>query len=503
MTDAAAQTIDREGKYRLGPRLGAGGMAEVFLGWTVGASGFSRAIVIKRVLPEFSQNEQFAAMFVNEAHLASLLHHPNIVAMHLLDRDPDGNLFQILEYVDGRDLEKLCAVGPLPIPVTIYVIASVLRGLGHAHAARNPATGRPLGMVHRDCTPSNVLIDHDGNVKVSDFGVAKAVLATNATQSGTAKGKPGYMSPEQLRGADLDGRSDLFAVGVMTWELLAGYRLFNGETLPAIITQVLEYERGGIQIPAIHTVNPSVPAELSRVVHQLLAPDRTQRPARAEDALALLRPWIPSDGAEQLAQLLAARFPRAPVPEAPASSPATVELHGPRGTPLAVPAPAGTTPTALGQIAAAATGAAPGTAAPRRRGLGLVIAGLGLAVAGIVVGVVLSAGGDAAPRAPASGSGAAGATGRGADGAAGPGGQEASAAATAPVRIDAGAVAPTVAHGAGMSTVGADAATSVPVEASAPPVVDAGAVGGSARPPRATRRDAGHEIIEVHLGGSK
>ena len=130
MTDAAAQTIDREGKYRLGPRLGAGGMAEVFLGWTVGASGFSRAIVIKRVLPEFSQNEQFAAMFVNEAHLASLLHHPNIVAMHLLDRDPDGNLFQILEYVDGRDLEKLCAVGPLPIPVTIYVIASVLRGLG-------------------------------------------------------------------------------------------------------------------------------------------------------------------------------------------------------------------------------------------------------------------------------------------------------------------------------------------------------------------------------------
>ncbi|MBE7448935.1 MAG: serine/threonine protein kinase [Kofleriaceae bacterium] len=502
MTDAAAQTIDREGKYRLGPRLGAGGMAEVFLGWTVGASGFSRAIVIKRVLPEFSQNEQFAAMFVNEAHLASLLHHPNIVAMHLLDRDPDGNLFQILEYVDGRDLEKLCAVGPLPIPVTIYVIASVLRGLGHAHAARNPATGRPLGMVHRDCTPSNVLIDHDGNVKVSDFGVAKAVLATNATQSGTAKGKPGYMSPEQLRGADLDGRSDLFAVGVMTWELLAGYRLFNGETLPAIITQVLEYERGGIQIPAIHTVNPSVPAELSRVVHQLLAPDRTQRPARAEDALALLRPWIPSDGAEQLAQLLAARFPRAPVPEAPASSPATVELHGPRGTPLAVPAPAGTrrrrwdrsrlrprAPRRDRRAPAARAGARDRRAGAggrgdrgRRRAVGR--RRRRAACAGERV---RRRQGDRPRRRRRGGPGRTGGERR----------------ATAPVRIDAGAVAPTVAHGAGMSTVGADAATSVPVEASAPPVVDAGAVGGSARPPRATRRDAGHEIIEVHLGGSK
>lgn len=405
------RTIDRDGKYVMGPRLGAGGMAEVFLGWTVGEHGFSRTVVLKRILPAWSANEQFSAMFINEARLASLLHHPNIVGTYLLDRDPEGCLFQVLEYIDGRDLEKVASAGSLPIPVAVSVIASVLRGLDHAHSARNPSTGRPLGIVHRDCTPSNILIDYAGNVKVSDFGVAKAVYATNATRPGTAKGKPGYISPEQLRGIEVDGRSDLFAVGVMLWELLAGYHLFTGPTVEAVITRVLEYANGAVPIPAIESVNREVPLELALFVGNLLAVDRNQRPPTAAAALARMRPWIPADGAEQLAQLLAERFPR-PTPGADGAA----ELARPSGETAVLPDPPGNagnakarieanagTPVAIGQVAAAATGHSP-VASPsaRQRWIGLGVAALTVAIVGVAVGVALSGGTRAAdqPEAP-------------------------------------------------------------------------------------------------------
>ena len=208
------------GKYRLDARLGGGGMAEVFLGSTVGAEGFSRKVAIKRVLGGFSDNRAFADMFVSEAQISSRLVHPNIVSVLDFDRDAEKRLFLVMELVEGKDLDALISTGVLPFPVVVFVISEVLRGLGYAHDL--PVGSDVRGVVHRDVSPHNVLLSWEGAVKVSDFGIAKARAASEATASEFIKGKPAYMSPEQANGQRLDGRSDLFAVGVMLWEMLVG-----------------------------------------------------------------------------------------------------------------------------------------------------------------------------------------------------------------------------------------------------------------------------------------
>ncbi|MGE5183784.1 MAG: serine/threonine-protein kinase, partial [Acidobacteriota bacterium] len=276
------------GKYRFDHRLGGGGMAEVFIGSTVGAEGFSRKVAIKRVLPGFSDNPAFAQMFVAEARISSRLQHPNIVSVLDFDRDPEGRLFLVMELVEGRDLDTLVASGPLPFPVIIYTIAEVLRGLGYAHDL--PVTGDVgagdtisgmRGIVHRDVSPHNVLLSWEGAVKVSDFGIAKARAASEATASVFIKGKPAYMSPEQANGQPLDGRSDLFAVGVMLWEMLCGRRLFVGEDTRSTLAAVLFG-----QIPRPRSLRPDVPKDLERVVMKLLERDLPARYATAELAIA-------------------------------------------------------------------------------------------------------------------------------------------------------------------------------------------------------------------------
>ena len=246
------------GKYRLDQRLGGGGMAEVFLGSTVGAEGFTRKVAIKRVLPGYSDNEAFAQMFVSEARISSQLVHPNIVSTFDFDRDAEGRLFLVMELVEGRDLDSLLSSGMLPIPVVIFVIGEVLRGLGYAHDL--PAGNDMHGVVHRDVSPHNVLLSWDGSVKVSDFGIAKARAASEATASVFIKGKPAYMSPEQANGQPLDGRSDLFAVGVMLWEMLTGRRLFVGEDTRATLAAVLFG-----QIPKPRQLRSEIPKDLEKV----------------------------------------------------------------------------------------------------------------------------------------------------------------------------------------------------------------------------------------------
>lgn len=400
-----AQTIDRAGKYRLGELLGEGGMARVYRGAIVSGEGFQREVAIKVVLPTFSANPVFFEMFKNEAWLASLLHHDNIVAVLDFDRGIDGNVFQVLEYVHGRDLEKLARTGPVPMPVAAYIMGEVLRGLGHAHAATNPENGKLLLIVHRDCTPSNVLLTYDGRVKVSDFGVAKAVHATNATQSGTAKGKPAYMSPEQLEGAiDLDGRSDLFAVGVMLWELLAGRPLFvkATDTQESVIGRVLMYGKGLEPLPDLGQINPIVPAGLHQLVNSMLSPRRSERPVDAASALARLRPWIPPDGAEQLAALLASRFPGDA--RRPGGSAELVTVHGsygPAGTSIA---PQSTTAATAGELAKARR------AGRKRQRWPLAVALGAIGATSIVTGVVLATGGSSEPAGEATEPAAASAT---------------------------------------------------------------------------------------------
>jgi hypothetical protein len=291
-------------RYQLGVRLGTGGMAEVFAATMVGAEGFARRVAIKRVLPGLSQVPAFAAMFVSEARIASRLSHPNIVSVLDLSRDLDGRLFLVMEYVDGKDLASLLESGPIPPSLAIFIAVEMLRGLGYAHDLADPADGT-RGVVHRDVSPQNLLLSFEGAVKVSDFGLAKAREASQSVRSDTVRGKPSYMAPEQIEAEPLDGRADLYAVGVMLWEMLAHRPLFAGTTRE-IMGQVMFRD-----ILAPSSVRAGVPPDLEAVAMTLLARDREGRYPTAEAAIAALLACgeAPRDGRGELVQALAERFP--------------------------------------------------------------------------------------------------------------------------------------------------------------------------------------------------
>ena len=338
------------GKYRLDRRLGGGGMAEVFAGSTIGAEGFSRKVAIKRVLPGYSDNTRFAHMFVAEAQISSRLVHPNIVSVLDFDRDGDGRLFLVMELVEGKDLDALLATGMLPRPVVIFVIGEILRGLGFAHDL--PSGTDLRGVIHRDVSPHNVLLSWEGAVKVSDFGIAKARAASAASASVFIKGKPAYMSPEQANGEPLDGRSDLFAVGVMLWEMLVGQRLFLAEDTRATLAAVLFG-----QIPRPRTVRGDVPKDLERVTMRLLERDLPARYATAEEAIADLTTCAdaPRGGREALIAVLGERFSNAaPVRQSVARARSVGLLPTPLPGVLPPSSPHTLTASATGQVAMAA-----------------------------------------------------------------------------------------------------------------------------------------------------
>jgi len=295
------------GKYRLGRLIGGGGMAEVFEATAHGAEGFARPVAIKRMLPALSIDPSFGQMFVNEARIASLLHHENIVSVLDFDRDPEGRYFLVMELVRGVDLRKLASSGPMPWGVIAFVIGEILNGLSYAHELESG--GRALRIVHRDVSPHNVMVSWDGAVKLVDFGIAKALAATGASRSNTLKGKMAYMSPEQAHGLELDGRADVFAVGVMAHELITGQRLFPGQTeaeiLARLLTQPIAWPR---------TVRPDVPADLEAVVMQMLERDRDARFANAQAAHEAILSTSVIDPRAQIAlrELLRQRFPEAP-----------------------------------------------------------------------------------------------------------------------------------------------------------------------------------------------
>jgi serine/threonine protein kinase len=295
----------RLGKYEIKRRLGGGGMAEVFVAQVVGAEGFTRNVAIKRVLPGHSQNPAFARMFITEARLLATLHHPNIVAVLDFDHDPQGGLFLVMELVEGQDLNNLLGTGLLPLPVVIHIAVEVLRGLSHAHHV--PVEGGPRGIVHRDISPHNVLVSWEGVVKVSDFGLAKARAASSGTVGGI-KGKPAYMSPEQANGQDLDGRSDLFAVGVMLWEMLVGQPLFTGATAQETLAMVLVS-----QIPSPAALRKGLPPDLANATMHLLERELPQRSATAAQAIHELMSCrdAPRDGRAELIKTMSDRFSNA------------------------------------------------------------------------------------------------------------------------------------------------------------------------------------------------
>ncbi len=265
----------RFGKYVLLDRISVGGMAEVFRARQTGVEGFAKTVAIKRILPTIAKDEDFIEMFIDEAKLAVHMAHANVAQVFDLG-NVNGQYFIAMEYVAGADLRTVWDRARrrnrlLPIAMSTYIMQKVCEGLDYAHRKKDDV-GQDIGLVHRDVSPQNVLVSFEGEVKVVDFGIAKASATVSKTQAGILKGKFGYMSPEQVRGRDLDHRSDIFACGIVLWELLVGDRLFLGET----DFSTLEKVRNVDLVPPTQ-FNKSLSPQIERIVMKALSKDRNDR----------------------------------------------------------------------------------------------------------------------------------------------------------------------------------------------------------------------------------
>lgn len=263
------------GRYELLLEVASGGMATVYVGRQRGAGGFERLVAIKRMHPHIGAEPDLAASFMDEARIASLIRHPNVVNVQDV-HDADGEHLLVMDYVDGPSLANVMRAARkrnerISRPAAIRILIDALAGLHAAHEITN-LDGIPLGVVHRDATPHNLLLGSDGTVRLTDFGIAKAAERSVHTATGLAKGKFRYMAPEQARGGAIDRRVDVFAMGVVAWELFTGERLFQAESDAAILLEVAE---GKYRLPS--SVDPSIPAELERIVMRALAPNPNDR----------------------------------------------------------------------------------------------------------------------------------------------------------------------------------------------------------------------------------
>ncbi|MEM6295653.1 MAG: serine/threonine-protein kinase [Myxococcota bacterium] len=275
------------GRYELIHRLGHGGMASVYLGRAIGTAGFERLVAVKVIHPHLANEAEFVEMFLDEARIAAKIHHPNVCETIDLG-DDDGLFFMVMEYVEGETLSSLIrqldkAEERLPVSVALQIASDACRGLAAAHDLAEH-DGSKLDLVHRDVSPHNLLVTMDGRVKVVDFGIMKAAGKRSSTLTGQLRGKLTYMSPEQARGEPVDRRSDIYAVGVILWELIAGTRFYRGKTDSEILAQVsLGRTRD------IREFCEDVPASVVAVLDKALANSRSDRYATAQDMLKDLR----------------------------------------------------------------------------------------------------------------------------------------------------------------------------------------------------------------------
>jgi serine/threonine protein kinase len=259
----------RFGKYLLLERISVGGMAEVFQAKSFGVEGFEKIIAIKRILPSMAEDGDFIQMFIDEAKIAGQLSHANICQIYELGKIGESH-FIAMEYIWGKDLLQIQnrlrkLRQKMPVPMICFIASKVCEGLDYAHRKKD-ANGRPLHIIHRDVSPQNVLVSYEGEVKLIDFGIAKAAIRSSRTQAGVLKGKFGYMSPEQVRGLPLDRRSDLFAIGTLLYESLTGERLFANDSDFSTLEKVRNAE---VDPPS--RLNPKIPPELERIVMKALA----------------------------------------------------------------------------------------------------------------------------------------------------------------------------------------------------------------------------------------
>ncbi len=277
------------GKYKLFASLGRGGMADVFLAVARGPLGFNKLVVVKRLRTTLADDESFLNMFLDEARLAARLNHPNVVHTYEVG-EQDGSYFIAMEYLEGQSLNRvikdLAKRGEqLDEGVCARIVADALAGLHHAHTLRD-YDGKPLEIVHRDVSPHNVFVTYDGQVKLVDFGIAKAASSSTVTEVGVLKGKVAYMAPEQAMGAPVDCRADVFGMGVVLWELLARRRLLAGDTAAATLHRLLNEP-----IPSISSVR-DVDAGLAAIVARALEKEADRRYQSAQEMREAIEAWI-------------------------------------------------------------------------------------------------------------------------------------------------------------------------------------------------------------------
>lgn len=282
--------MERYGRYELVAPLAVGGMAEVFLARPAGSRGASRLVVVKRILPHLAKNEEFVSMFLQEARVVARLNHPRIA--QILDLGKVGDSYFIaMEYVPGGDFRHVVRQAKvegraLTAPLVCRMIIGASEGLHFAHRAPDE-NGKPLRIVHRDVSPQNLLLTFDADVKVIDFGVAKAADSGQETRTGVLKGKYAYMSPEQVEGKILDARSDVFALGIVMYELITHTRLFKRRGGPATLKAVDECR---VPPPSLH--NPALDPTLEKIILRTLARDRNARIQSAAELASELETYL-------------------------------------------------------------------------------------------------------------------------------------------------------------------------------------------------------------------
>jgi eukaryotic-like serine/threonine-protein kinase len=267
------------GRYSVHSELASGGMASVYFARLLGPSGFTRTVALKRPNELLAKDHEFAMMFIDEARLAARIRHPNVVSTLDVIATP-GELALVMDYVHGESLAKLSAAAKargekVPLPIAAAILIDALHGLHAAHEATDER-GQPLGIVHRDVSPQNMIVGADGITRIADFGIAKAAGRLRTTKDGAVKGKYAYMAPEQIRGEAVDRTTDTYAAAIVLWELLTGRPLFRGESEAETIYKCLEAE-----IPPPSTFAPELPPVFDDILRRALARAPSERPATA------------------------------------------------------------------------------------------------------------------------------------------------------------------------------------------------------------------------------
>jgi serine/threonine-protein kinase len=394
------------GRFEILGRIAFGGMAEIFLGRETTQVGASRLLAIKRILPHVADDPKFVEMFLDEARLAIQLSHPNICHIYEFG-GLEGAYFIAMEWIAGVPLGKIVrrarSMKGVPVEVGVRIIANVAEALHYAHTARD-ANGTPLQIVHRDCTPHNIMVSYDGRVKLLDFGIAKAESASTKTEAGVVKGKFAYMSPQQCLGKHIDGRADVFALGICMWEALTGKTLFQRDTDYETMKSVIEDKA-----PSMRSVRPDIPEALDAIVAKALEKSADLRYQNAAKFQEALEEWLASKGkaittakiAELMDKLFEEEIKRGPLVD---STPFGMSFNnrpkgGPAGTTGDFQAISGTSnPSAVAAGIASASqpsGVAAAVEPPKRNNA--MIAAIGALALALVIAIGFIAFGGSAP----------------------------------------------------------------------------------------------------------